>query len=170
MKAAGTFFAAMVFAATAIGAAAPALAGGPPNDGGGGGAAASTPGSCAGADLAVSNGPIEAASTMRRVVVSFKNVSSSQCTLVGYPDANLVTAAGGVLVHVDNRPAPASHLLHLNPGDVATADVQSYAADTTTGNDCGREGTLVVTAPRDSVAHTLPVSLPICSATISNVD
>ena len=110
------------------------------------------------------------ANTMRRVVVSFKNVSSSQCTLVGYPDANLVTAAGGVLVHVENRPALASHLLHLNPGDVATADVQSYAVDTTTGNDCGREGTLVVTAPHDSVAHTLPVSLPICSATISNVD
>jgi hypothetical protein len=170
MKASGTFVAAMVFAATAIGAAAPAFAGGPPNDGGGGGAAASTPGSCAGADLAVSSGPIEAANTMRRVVVSFKNVSSSQCTLVGYPDANLVTAAGGVLVHVDTRPAPASHLLHLNPGDVATADVQSYAVDTTTGNDCGREGTLVVTAPHDSVAHTLPVSLPICSATISNVD
>ncbi len=33
-----------------------------------------------------------------------------------------------------------------------------------------REGTLVVTAPHDTVAHTLPVSLPICSATISNVD
>lgn len=170
MKPSGTFSAAMMFAITAIGAAAPALAGGPPNDGGGGGAAASTPGSRAGADLAVSSGPIESASTMRRVVVSFKNVSSSQCTLVGYPDANLVTAAGGVLVHVDTRPALASHLLHLNPGDVATADVQSYAVDTTTGNDCGREGTLVVTAPHDSVAHTLPVSLPICSATISNVD
>src|SRR5438309_689150 len=81
-----------------------------------------------------------------------------------------ICAAGGVLVHVENRSALASHVLHLNPGDVATADVQSYAVDTTTGNDCGREGTLVVTAPHDSVAHTLPVSLPICSATISNVD
>ena len=170
MKASGTFAAAMIFATTTIGAAAPALAGGPPNDGGGGAAAASTPGSCADAELAVSSGPIESASTMRRVVVSFKNISSSQCTLVGYPDANLVTAAGGVLVHVEIRPALASHLLHLNPGDVATAEVQSYAADTTTGNNCGREGTLVVTAPHDSVAHTLPVSLPICSATISNVD
>jgi hypothetical protein len=169
MKPSGTIVAAMVFVTTAIGAPAPALAGGPPNDGGGG-AATSTPGSCAGADLAVSSGPIESASTMRRVVVSFKNISSNQCTLVGYPDANLVTAAGGVLVHVEIRPALASHLLHLNPGDVATADVQSYAADTATGNNCGREGTLVVTAPHDSVAHTLPVSLPICSATISNVD
>ncbi|WP_428341255.1 DUF4232 domain-containing protein [Mycobacterium sp.] len=171
MKLSGISIAALAFATTAMGVAAPALAGGPPNDGGGGGAAASTPGSCAGADLAVTSGPIESANTTRRVVVSFKNVSSNQCTLVGYPDANLVTAAGGVLVHVENRPALASHLLHLNPGDVATADVQSSALDVNgSGNPCPREGTLVVTAPRDSVAHTLPVALPICSATISNVD
>jgi hypothetical protein len=85
---------------------------------------------------------------MRRVVVSFRNTSSNPCMLVGYPDANLVTAAGGVLVHVDQRPALAAHVLHLAPG----------------------EGTLVVTAPNDSVSHTLPVALPICSATISSVD
>jgi hypothetical protein len=90
--------------------------------------------------------------------------------LVGYPDANLVTAAGGVLVHVDQRPALAAHVLHLAPGDVANADVESYAGDTTTGNACPREGTLVVTAPNESVSHTLPVALPICSATISSVD
>lgn len=67
-------------------------------------------------------------------------------------------------------PALAAHVLHLAPGDVANADVESYAADTTTGNACPREATLVVTAPNDSVAHTLPVALPICSATISSVD
>jgi hypothetical protein len=107
---------------------------------------------------------------MRRVVVSFKNTSSNACHLVGYPDANLVTAAGGVLVHVQNRPALAAHALTLAPGDVATADVESYAIETGTGNSCPREGTLVVTAPGDSVSHELPVALPICSATISSVD
>jgi hypothetical protein len=160
----------MIFATTAIGVAASAHAGGPPNDGGGGGAAASSPGNCSDGGLAVSSGPIESANTLRRVVVSFTNTSANQCIFVGYPDANLVTAAGGVLVHVEQRPALAAHVLHLNPGDVAVADVQSYAVDTATGNNCGREGTLVVTAPQDSVAHTLPVSLPICSATISSVD
>lgn len=155
----------MVFVATAIGAAPSVQAGGPPNDGGGSGAAASTPGSCSGAGLAVTNGPIESANTLRRMVVTFKNTSFSQCTLVGYPDANLVTAAGGVLVHVEDRQALASHLLHLNPGDTATADVESSALDVNgSGNPCPREGTLVVTAPGDSVAHTLPVALPICRA------
>jgi hypothetical protein len=170
MKPSGTFVAAMIFATTAIGVAASAHAGGPPNDGGGGGPATSPPGNCSDGDLAVSSGPVESANTLRRVVVSFKNTSANQCIFVGYPDANLVTAAGGVLVHVERRPALAAHVLHLNPGDVATADVESYAVDTGTGNNCGREGTLVVTPPDDSVAHTLPVSLPICSATISSVD
>ena len=52
---------------------------------------------------------------MRRVVVSFKNTSSNPCMLVGYPDANLVTAAGGVLVHVDQRPALAGTCTRTSP-------------------------------------------------------
>lgn len=169
MKPSGTFGAAIVFTAMAFGVA-PAYAGGPPNDGGGGGGApAAASGSCSG--LSVTSGPVEPADTLRHVVVTFTNTSSAPCTLVGYPDANLVTAAGGVLVHVEPQPAPASHLLHLNPGDTATATVQSSALDVNgSGNPCPREGTLVVTAPGDSVAHTLPVALPICHATISNVD
>ena len=172
MKPSGTMLAAFLLLINVFGVA-PAYAGGPPNDGGGGGggggAPAAAPGSCSG--LAVTSGPVEPANTLRHVVVTFTNTSSTQCTLVGYPDANLVTAAGGVLVHVDRQPAPASHLLHLNPGDSATATVQSSALDVNgSGNPCPREGTLVVTAPGDSVAHTLPVALPICHATISNVD
>jgi hypothetical protein len=170
MKPSGTLAASFVIAAATLALPATAHAGGPPNDGGGGGAAA-TPGTCADGDLTVSNGPIESANTMRRVVVSFKNASTNMCMLVGYPDANLVTAAGGVLVHVEPLPANAAHVLHLNPGDIANADVQSSALDINgSGNPCPREGTLVVTAPRGSVAHTLPIALPICNATISSVD
>src|ERR1700677_4141722 len=135
----------IAISAATLGVAASAHAGGPPNDGGGGGSAATTPGTCSDPDLAVSNVPIEDANTLRRVVVSFKNTSPNICTIVGYPDANLVTAAGGVLVHVEPQPALAAHLLHLNPGDVASAAVQSSALDVNgSGNPCPREGTLVV--------------------------
>ena len=169
MKPSGTLAASFVVAAAALTLPATAHAGGPPNDGGGG--APATPGNCSDSDLAVTSGPIESANTMRRVVVSFKNTSSAVCTLVSYPDANLVTAAGGVLVHVEHRPALAAHLLHLNPGDVAQADVTASALDVNgSGNPCPREGTLVVTPPGDSVSHELPVALPICRATISSVD
>jgi prophage tail gpP-like protein len=113
---------------------------------------------------------VASANTLRHVVVSFKNTSSHPCTLTGYPGADLVTAAGGVRVHVARRPANAAHHLTLNPGDTANADVEAYAIDTTTGNSCGREGTLVVTPPNDFESHTLNVSLPICNATISSVD
>jgi len=126
MKPLASLTAGMAMAAATLSMAATAHAGGPPNDGGGGGGApapAATPGSCSGAGLSVTSGPVEPANTLRHVVVTFTNTSSAQCTLVGYPDANLVTAAGGVLVHVDREPALASHLLHLNPGDSATATV-----------------------------------------------
>jgi hypothetical protein len=172
MKPSATLAASFVIAAATLTLPAAAHAGGPPNGGGGGGgSAAATPGMCTDGDLTVTNGPIESANTMRRVVVSFKNTSSNMCMLAGYPDANLVTAAGGVLVHVEPRQALAAHVLHLNPGDVATADVESSALDINgSGNPCPREGTLVVTAPKGSLAHTLPIALPICSATISSVD
>jgi Domain of unknown function (DUF4232) len=167
MKPLATLAAGMAVAAATLGLAATAHAGGPP---GGGSEPSGAPSHCSDADLTVTNGAVESASTMRRVVVSFKNTSSNSCGLVGYPEADLVTAAGGVLVHVEPRPAPAAHVLTLAPGDVANADVEAYAIDTATGNSCPREGTLVVTPPNDSVSHTLNVALPICSATISSVD
>jgi hypothetical protein len=106
---------------------------------------------------------------VRRVVVTFTNTSSNMCTLVGYPGADLVTAAGGVLVHVARRPANAAPRLELHPGEVATADVQASAIDIATGDSCGRSGTLVVTPPNDVRSHLLEINLPICDATISSV-
>ena len=128
------------------------------------------PAACTDDQLEVTNAPLASANTMRRVVVTFKNTSSQQCTLVGYPGVDLVTPAGGVLINVARRPANAAHLLTLSPGDTATADVQSYAVDTKTGDPCPRFGTLVVTPPNGFQSRTLPVDLPICDATVSSVD
>jgi hypothetical protein len=127
-------------------------------------------GPCSDADLTVTNGSLESADTQRHVVVSFTNTSAQACTLVGYPGADLVTPAGGVLINVPRRPAAAAHRLTLGPGAVATADVTAYAIDTATGNACPRWGNLVVTPPNDFVSHPLSVDVPICSATVSSVD
>ena len=127
-------------------------------------------GPCGDDDLAVTNGPLESANTQRHVILSFKNTSSHACTLVGYPGADLVTPAGGVLINVPRRPANAAHHLTLSPGEVATADVTAYAIDTATGNDCPRWGNLVVTAPNGFVSHPMSVDVPICNASISSVD
>jgi hypothetical protein len=128
------------------------------------------PGQCADDDLAVTNGPLESANTQRHVILSFRNTSSQSCTLVGYPGADLVTPAGGVLINVLRRPGNAAHHLTLNPWDVATADVTAYAIDTSTGTNCPRWGNLVVTPPNGYVSHPMTVNVPICNASISTVD
>jgi hypothetical protein len=127
-------------------------------------------GPCTDDDLTVTNGPLESANTQRHVTLSFTNKSTHACTLVGYPGADLVTPAGGVLINVPRRPANAAHRLTLNPGDVATADVTASAIDTTTGNSCARWGNLVVTPPNGFVSHPMSVDMPICDASISSVD
>jgi hypothetical protein len=127
-------------------------------------------GPCTDDDLAVTNGPLESANTKRHVTLSFRNTSSHSCTLVGYPGADLVTPAGGVLINVPRRPANAAHHLTLNPGDVATADVTAYAIDTSTGDACPRWGNLVVTPPNGFVSHPMSVDVPICNASVSSVD
>lgn len=132
--------------------------------------APSPSGGCAGNDLTVTAGPLQEAGAQRQVTVSFTNTSGHACTLVGYPGADLVTPAGGVLINVPRRPANAAHRLTLNPGDVATADVTASAVDSATSKACARWGTLVVTAPNDVVPHTLNVDVPICDATVSSVD
>jgi hypothetical protein len=113
---------------------------------------------------------LESADTQRRVTISFKNTSSHPCTMVGFPGADLVTPAGGVLINVPRRPANAAHHLTLNSGDTATADVTASAIDAATGNACPRWGGLVVTAPNDDVPHATSVDVPICDATVSSVD
>jgi hypothetical protein len=127
-------------------------------------------GQCSDDDLSVISGTMQSADTQRHVVVSFVNVSSHPCTLIGYPGADLVTPVGGVLINVARRPAAAAHRLTLAPNDVAHADVASYAIDTSTGNDCARWGTLVVTPPNDFQSHTLNVDLPICNASVGSVN
>lgn len=126
-------------------------------------------GPCADDDLVVTNGAMESANTQRRVVVSFRNSSAHACTMVGYPGADLVTPAGGVLVNVARRPANAAPRLTLQPGEVGSADVLTYAVDTDTGNPCARWGQLVVTPPNGFASRTLPVDLPICGASVSSV-
>ena len=124
---------------------------------------------CPDAALTVSAGPVEEVDTLRRVAISFTNTSSQVCALVSYPTADLLGGPGSVLVHVAKRPANAAPRLTLQPGDVAGADVQSSTIDSTTGEKCGRTGTLAVTPPDNTQQRVLDVNLPICDATISAV-
>ena len=107
-------------------------------------------GPCTDDDIAITNGPLESANTQRHVALTFNNTSSHSSTLVGYPGADLVTPAGGVLIDVPRRPANAAHHLTLNPGDVATADVTGSEIDTSTGDVCPRWAPWSSLRPTDS--------------------
>ena len=128
----------------------------------------SAPKPCADTDLVASNEPLESQGSEYRVVLLFENVTSKACTLQGYPGVDIVDEDLPV-VHVERRPQTAAPLLTLEPGDVATADLQASDVHRETESPCGRWGLVVVIAPNTFQQRHLDLGLPMCSALISSV-
>jgi len=126
------------------------------------------PGPCADDDLAVSNKALESIGTEYRLVLLFENISSTRCRLNGYPGADIVNETGPV-VHVERRQQIAAPVLTLEPGDVATADLQSRDVHPQTEGPCPRWGSVTVIAPNTFGERHLGVGMPMCSALISSV-
>ncbi|MEH3131657.1 MAG: DUF4232 domain-containing protein [Mycolicibacterium neoaurum] len=125
-------------------------------------------GPCADTDLVVYNRPLESQGSEYRLVLQFENVTSKPCTLQGYPGADIVDADLPVQ-HVARREQIAAPLLTLQPGEIATADLQASDVVRDTGTPCGRWGQVVVIAPGTFQERHLNVGLPMCSALISAV-
>jgi hypothetical protein len=126
------------------------------------------PAPCADTDLVVSNRPLESQGSEYRVVLLFENTSAGRCTLQGYPGADIVDVDGPT-VHVERRMQNAAPLLTLQPGDVATADLQASDVNRATESPCGNWGLVVVIAPNTFQQRHLDLGLPMCSALISSV-
>lgn len=129
---------------------------------------ATPPGPCTDADLTVSNKDLESQGSEYRLVLLFTNTSSRPCTLTGYPGADIVNATGPV-VHAERRPHNAAPHLTLQPGEAATADLQSSDTHPANGDKCPRWGSVVVIAPNTFQARDLGIGMPFCSALISSV-
>ena len=123
---------------------------------------------CADTDLVVSNKQLESQGSEYRLVLLFENVTSKACTLQGYPGADIVDVDLPVL-HVERRRQIAAPLLTLQPGDIATADLQASDVNRETESPCGRWGQVVVIAPNTFQQRHLDVGMPMCSALISSV-
>ncbi|MBX7435123.1 DUF4232 domain-containing protein [Mycobacterium sp. Y57] len=124
---------------------------------------------CTDGELAVSNKPVESQGPEYRVVLLFENTSSHRCTLTGYPGVDIVNQTGPV-VHAERRPQNAAPHLTLEPGDVATADLQSRDVHPVNSGDvCPHWGSVVVIAPNTFQPHTLDIGMPMCSPLISSV-
>jgi len=128
----------------------------------------SEPGPCTDVDLAVSNKPLESQGSEYRLVLLFENTSSKRCRLNGYPGADIVNETGPA-VHVDRRQQIAAPVLMLEPGDVATADLQARDVHPQTEGPCPRWGSVTVIAPNTFQERHLDVGMPMCSALISSV-
>ena len=125
-------------------------------------------GPCTDADLKVSNNALESQGSEYRLLLHFTNTSARPCTLTGYPGADLVNETGPV-VHVERRPGNATPHLTLQPGEAATADLQSSDTNPANGGMCPRWGSVVVIAPNTFQARDLGIGMPFCSALISSV-
>jgi hypothetical protein len=128
----------------------------------------SEPGPCTDVDLAVSHKPIESQGSEYRLVLLFENTSSKRCRLNGYPGADIVNETGPA-VHVDRRQQIAAPVLMLEPGDVATADLQASDVHPQTEGPCPHWGSVTVIAPNTFQERPLDVGMPMCSALISSV-
>ncbi len=125
-------------------------------------------GPCTDADLKVSNNALESQGSEYRLLLHFTNTSAHPCTLTGYPGVDLVNETGPV-VHVERRPGNAAPHLTLQPGEAATADLQSSDTNPANGGMCPRWGSVVVIAPNTFQARDLGIGMPFCSALISSV-
>ncbi len=130
--------------------------------------AAPTP--CADTDLVVYNRPLESQGSEYRLVLLIENTTSKACTLQGYPGADIVDEDLPV-VHAARREQIAAPLLTLQPGDIATADLQASDVnrEAETESPCGKWGQVVVIAPNTFQQRHLDVGMPMCGALISSV-
>lgn len=126
------------------------------------------PGPCTDADLKVTHNALESQGSEYRLLLHFTNTSARPCTLTGYPGADLANETGPV-VHAERRPGNATPHLTLQPGQAATADLQSSDTNPANGGMCPRWGSVVVIAPNTFQARDLGVGMPFCSALISSV-
>lgn len=126
----------------------------------------SIPKPCADTDLVVYNRELESQGSEYRLLVLFENVTSKACTLQGYPGVDIVNETGPA-VHVARREQIAAPLLTLQPGEIATADLQSSDTHPETEGACPRWGQVIVIAPNTFQQRPLDVGMPLCKALIS---
>jgi hypothetical protein len=138
------------------------------------GAAAAAPVSaaCGNTSLAVSGSPPQGATGHGSFVVLFKNVTSSRCTLTGYPGLDALDGSGVVLAHAQRTPngfmggAAAITTVSIAPGGFASATAEWLNFNPTTTGDCTFSAAVAATPPNTTHTVHLPVSVSICQLQI----
>jgi len=113
-----------------------------------------------------SNGTSGALGTIHGAWV-FKNLSTTTCSLDGYPNLQMYGRFGRPLpTTVSDSLQPSPSTVTLDPGKSATF-LSSYS-DVTTGTPrCPTSSVLQITAPNAAESHFLPADIQACNGTIN---
>ena len=156
----GTAAAAALAAGVAGGVAAPA-------------GAAAVP-SCKGALIALSHSHTQGATGHGNVILRFKNISQSTCSLRGYPGVDALGPHGGVLKHAQRTlhgftgGTSAVRTIVLHSFQTASADLEwmNFGAN---ARSCRFSASIAVTPPNTYKTFHRPVSVSVCSLQIHPV-
>ncbi len=124
--------------------------------------------SCQGALIHVAHTAPEGAMGTSAMVLRFRNISQSTCSLYGYPGLDALRNNGTVLAHA-KRVKDGSvggtrkiRTIVLQPNHVASASVQWHNFNPTTGGDCAFSAKIAVTPANTSTTSNFPVSVAKC--------
>ncbi|HZZ97255.1 MAG TPA: DUF4232 domain-containing protein [Jatrophihabitantaceae bacterium] len=124
---------------------------------------------CGNHSLAVSHNHSQGAMGHSNIIIRFKNVSSSACSLYGYPGLDALGSYGTVLKHakrtVHGFTGGASSLqtIVVQPGHFASADVEWMNFNPKTSGDCQWSSAIATTPANTSHTVTFPISVSLCA-------
>ncbi|HEY2297270.1 MAG TPA: DUF4232 domain-containing protein [Jatrophihabitans sp.] len=130
--------------------------------------------SCQGALIALSHNQPQGAAGHANVILRYKNISQSTCSLRGYPGLDALGPHGGVLAHATRTlhgftgGTSAVRTIVLHSFQTASADLEwaNFGAD---GHDCRFSASIATTPPNTSKTFHRPVSVSVCSLQVHPV-
>jgi hypothetical protein len=123
---------------------------------------------CGNHSLAVSHSVPQGATGHSNVVIRFKNVTRSSCSLFGYPGLDALRANGTVLAHAHrtlNGFTGGAHALRtivVRPGRFASADVEWMNFNPVTSGPCAFSHSIATTPANTSHTVHFNVSVSAC--------
>jgi hypothetical protein len=123
---------------------------------------------CQGALIHVSHTAPQGAAGTSAMVLRFRNISQSACSLYGYPGLDALRGNGTVLAHA-KRVKDGSvggtrriHTIVLQPNRVASASVQWYNFNPVGGGACAFSAKIATTPANTSTTTQFPVGVSKC--------
>lgn len=128
--------------------------------------------SCGNTSLRVNHSATQGATGHSNMVLWFRNITSSTCSLYGYPGLDALGPQGGVLAHAQRTlhgftgGASAERTIVLTPNALASSDVEWHNFNFSTGGPCTFSSSIATTPPNTSHTVHYPVSVSVCGLEI----